>query len=132
MKKIYLKYILKVAAIINRTQDRFNSSNLIFISTFIFRERAPRLPYYNSAAAAAAAAPRPYGVSNRPFRGYFLRLQTEGNLLLLLIAKGGERMIHPLTPPLFWLATGDFGFPSSFSLSESSELRTQMLRNKCR
>ena len=88
-----------MAAIINRTQDRFNSSNLIFISTFIFRERAPRLPYYNSAAAAAATSPRPYGVSNRPFRGYFLRLQTEGNLLLLLIAKGGERMIHPLTPP---------------------------------
>ena len=106
MKKIYLKYILKVAAIINRTQDRFNSSNLIFISTFIFRERAPLLPYYTSAAAAAAAAPRPYGVSNRPFRGYFLRLQTEGNLLLLLIAKGGERMIHPLTPPSSGLRQG--------------------------
>ena len=104
MKKIYLKYILKVAAIINRTQDRFNSSNLIFISTFIFRERAPRLPYYNSAA--AATSPRPYGVSNRPFRGYFLRLQTEGNLLLLLIAKGGERMIHPLTPPSSGLRQG--------------------------
>ena len=101
-----------MAAIINRTQDRFNSSNLIFISTFIFRERAPLLPYYNSAAAAAAAAaaPRPYGVSNRPFRGYFLRLQTEGNLLLLLIAKGGERMIHPLTPPLLACDRG-FWFP---------------------